>query len=41
MSITPALRAVRHLLVPALAGASLHGCVLVGPDFFTPDARRK
>lgn len=38
MSSTRFLRGVRYLLVPAIAGGLLHGCVLVGPDFVTPDA---
>ena len=38
MQITRFLRAVRRLSAPVLAGTLLHGCVLVGPDFVTPDA---
>jgi NodT family efflux transporter outer membrane factor (OMF) lipoprotein len=38
MSITRMVRGVRRMLAPVVAGALLHGCVLVGPDFVTPEA---
>ena len=38
MSITRFLRGAKCVLGPVLVGGLLHGCVLVGPDFVTPDA---
>jgi NodT family efflux transporter outer membrane factor (OMF) lipoprotein len=32
------LRGAKRLLVPVLAGGLLQGCLLVGPDFVTPEA---
>lgn len=38
MSSTRFMRGVRCLLAPMVAGGLLHGCMLIGPDFVTPDA---